>query len=393
MQKETENVLRIIYPHNQRLLLRRGNDVTVMKTCHALARRGHQVHLLIGRTHETDENILRYYGLDFHPNFHLVQLPILRRTSWPTVSWNGVYNYFCRKAILRIKKEKGADLLHLREQKLARFLFKHRNGIELPFVYEVHGLHAKDYAHPDPVEKDLLCRCDALITTTEILREKIKDLYDLSSLLFKVPLAADLPKAHPALTLPQPGEPWRLAYVGQLYPLQGMDSAVEALALLPESFVLDLIGGTEEQIENLRQQAKTLRVSNRITFHGFLPPSQVASRAAKAHIFLLPSLPRDKMPFVAHTKLYEYMAMGRPVVVANLPSVREEIRDGVNGLLFEAGCARSLARALLDLTSEPTRVLNMAQEAWQCAGDFSWERRAVRLEACFHKVLSERRRT
>ena len=43
------------------------------------------------------------------------------------------------------------------------------------------------------------------------------------------------------------------------------------------------------------------------------------------------------MPYVAITKAYDYLAMGRPIIAANLPSIRDVLRHGREALLFAPG--------------------------------------------------------
>jgi glycosyltransferase involved in cell wall biosynthesis len=360
-----------------------------MKTCHALAKNGHQVFMLIGRT-DDDSKIMTYYGLDLHPNLHLVQIPVLRVNTILRFSWHGVFHFFCLNTITRIIKELKPDLIYLTERKLTRFLLRKKPRLDLPFVYEIHGLYAPEYRRPDPLEKKIFQSCDALITTTQSLQKRINELYGSLPPFFRVPLATDLPGNEFPFRPPAAGEPWRIGYVGQLYPLQGVDLVIRALTLLPEWIVVDIIGGKKKHIESLRKLAETENVIDRVKFHGFVPPAEVFKRAVKMHLFVLPCLPEDKMPHVAHTKIYEYMSFGRPIVAANLPSVQEEIKDGVNGTLFQAGDVGSLAQAIRNLVSDPALADVMAGEAKKHARLFSWQARARMLEACFYRVLEKR---
>lgn len=376
----------IVYPHNQRFLLRRAHDILVMKTCHALARAGHQVYLLMGRTAKDAGDIVRYYGLEPHPNLRLVQLPIMRGEGRLRLSWHGVFNYFCLRALRRLNKEVGIDLVYLTEMKLARFLLPRKERLGMPFVYEVHGLYAPDYARPDAVEGGVFRRNDALVTTTASLQGVMEKLYGTLPPLFRVPLASEPPAGIAPFVPPKAGEPWRVCYVGQLYPLQGVDLLIRALTLLPPEVVVDIIGGRPEQIEALRHLAEREGVAQRVVFHGFVPPAEVADKAAAAHLFVAPCRAEKKMPFVAHTKLYEYLALGRPVVAADLPSVREEIVDGVTGVLFRPDDPAALAAAIKRVMADPGLSVDMAGRGRAQARNYTWDARSAGLARCFETV-------
>jgi len=379
----------IIYPHNQRFLLRRAHDILVMKTCHALAQRGHQVYLLMGKTPGTEEEILGYYGLSPHRHLHLVHLPIFRLDGWLRLSWHGVFNFFCRRAIRRLQQKVGAEVVYLTEMKLARALLKRKRDVDLPVVYEVHGLYAPGYVNPAPFEAEVFAACDGLITTTESLQRVVEEIYDVLPSCFRVPLATVIASSGGCFSPPENEAPWRLGYIGQLYPLQGVDILVRALTHLPERVHLDIIGGKPEHIEELRLLAVDEKVDCRVTFHGFVAPGEVAEMAKGIDIFVAPCRAEKKMPFVAHTKIYEYLAFGRPVVAADLPSIQEEIEDGVNGCLFRPNDSAALAEATMMIIEDPNKAVAMGKKAFEKALQYTWERRAEGLELCFEAVLSD----
>jgi glycosyltransferase involved in cell wall biosynthesis len=60
----------------------------------------------------------------------------------------------------------------------------------------------------------------------------------------------------------------------------------------------------------------------------------------------------DRTRVASPMKLLEYMAMGRPVVAPALDNIRDLVTDGVDGLLFSAGNARSLESSLARLASD-----------------------------------------
>jgi glycosyltransferase involved in cell wall biosynthesis len=341
------------------------------------------------KTIKDTEALIRYYGLEPNANLHIVQLPILRREKWPRISWHEVFNFFCKRLIRRLTKEIGPDLIYLSEIKLANCLLRSNSPNDIPYVYEVHGLYAPDYMQPLAIENEVFHKCKALITTTQSLQEVMARLYGNLPSCYRVPLATEIPAHVRSFVPPAAGEPWCIGYFGQLYPLQGVDVLLRAIALLPANVRLEVIGGRNDHISDLRCLAEQTGVSRRVTFHGFVPPPEVPEKASQAHIFVLPCLAEKKMPYVAHTKLYEYLALGRPVVAADVPSIREEIHNGSNGVLFRAGDPNALAAALCQVMSAPQAALTIAATGRKFAEKYTWEERALRLEKCFDEVVSQ----
>jgi glycosyltransferase involved in cell wall biosynthesis len=128
---------------------------------------------------------------------------------------------------------------------------------------------------------------------------------------------------------------------------------------------------------------------SQIKFHGFIAPSDIREKVKDAHILVAPCRAEGKMPFVAHTKIYEYLALGRPIVAADLPAIREELIDGHNAYLFEPGNPDALADCLRKVISDPVVSLRLAESAKNLASSFSWKRRAERLESAFGVLVEK----
>ena len=65
----------------------------------------------------------------------------------------------------------------------------------------------------------------------------------------------------------------------------------------------------------------------------------------------------------------EAMACGLPVVATNIDGLREVVRPGINGMLVEPDDHHALARALVQLVSDPSRRRAMGAEARRVASD------------------------
>ncbi len=181
-----------------------------------------------------------------------------------------------------------------------------------------------------------------------------------------------------------------VGYAGHLYPWKGVDVLVEALAHVPNVRGL-IIGGHEKEpdLERVRALAARLGVSGRIEFTGQVPPAAVAARLQEADILTLPN-PASAISSHATSplKLFEYMAAGRAIVASNLPSIGEVLVDDVNAVLVTPGDAGALAAGISRLAADPSRRQRLASAARDGVADYSWDRRAERLEALF-KVLAQ----
>jgi glycosyltransferase involved in cell wall biosynthesis len=91
--------------------------------------------------------------------------------------------------------------------------------------------------------------------------------------------------------------------------------------------------------------------------------------------------------YTSPLKLFEYMAMGKPVVAANLPAMRDVLQHGRNALLAEPGSPQSFAACIRDLIGNPPLGRALGEQARSDARGYGWTRRAEQLGAFIGAVL------
>ena len=112
-------------------------------------------------------------------------------------------------------------------------------------------------------------------------------------------------------------------------------------------------------------------------------PSETRERMRRAAYLVLPSLRYESMP----RPLIEAFACGLPVIASRLGTLAELVEPGRNGLLFEPGSARELARRLAWAEAFPEKMRQMGE----CA-KADYQARFV-ADFSFPRLFGERRRT
>jgi glycosyltransferase involved in cell wall biosynthesis len=162
-------------------------------------------------------------------------------------------------------------------------------------------------------------------------------------------------------------------FVGRLVAENGIGTLVEALGLFPGARV-DVVGAGPEEAR-LAGHAQ-IRVLQRVG------PTEVQERMRKASYLVLPSLWYDTLP----RPLVEAFANRLPVIASRIGPIAEIVEPGRNGLLFEPGSGRDLARRLAWAEAFPEKMRQMGQ----CARA-DYEARFI-ADWGYQKLFGERRR-
>jgi glycosyltransferase involved in cell wall biosynthesis len=393
--------VRITYFADVRFPLERANGIQTMETCHALASRGHRVSLVVRPDTESPaRDPFTYYGLPPEPRLIIERAVV----NGPAMARRLGYLSF---ALGRALGTGRTDILFTRDLGVASLLVNIPRRLRPPVAYESHG-YAPDVAaalpellatatRPSAQKLQRLARrerrvwrgAEAYVTITAALLEDMEARFGSRP---RVAVVADgvrlsgVDVRPSARTLDEPV----VAYAGHLYAWKGVDLLLSALALLPTARGL-IIGGhpKEPDLGRVQALAATLGIANRVTFTGLVEPGRVAELLRQADILTLPN-PSSAIStrFTSPLKLFEYMAAGRPIVASDLPAIREILHDGIDALLVTPGDPGAIAAAIERLRADPALGAKLAAAARTAVTDYSWDRRAARLETLFSQVVA-----
>jgi glycosyltransferase involved in cell wall biosynthesis len=129
-----------------------------------------------------------------------------------------------------------------------------------------------------------------------------------------------------------------------------------------------------------------------IVFTGALPHADLPAALASADIGVAPFDPMRHGPlqlgfYWSPLKIYEYMAVGLPVVAPALPRLSRLIEHGREGLLYDPADPRALDRALVAL-ADPEVRRGMGEAARRrVVRDFSWTAHCTALDRRLRELV------
>lgn len=168
-------------------------------------------------------------------------------------------------------------------------------------------------------------------------------------------------------------------YTGHLYEWKGIDTLIKASKIIKDNIKIVCMGGTEYDLNNIRKD-KDLIDNKNIYFLGSKPFKDISSYMRSADVFLLPNSSKSIISerFTSPLKLFSYMTIKKPIVVSDLPSMRE-ILDENMVYFFESGSEKDLVDKIEQVFKDKALSDKRIQNAYKKVQDFSWINRANRL--------------
>ena len=193
---------------------------------------------------------------------------------------------------------------------------------------------------------------------------------------------------------PGPRQPGRFTLVchGTLEAHYGVDTVIRAVALLEDTIPgLRLeVYGDGPCLTDLRRLAAELGLDGRVSFSGrTVPVEDMPGVLANADAGVVALTPTPHGEIMQTNKMFELITMRRPAIVSRTRTVERYFGDSCFEL-FTPGDERDLARAIVDLYSDPDRAVALVERAAAAAEPYRWSRdRSVYLTAV-NRLLTER---
>jgi len=277
-------------------------------------------------------------------------------------------------------------------------------------LFEVNGLPSVELKYHYPALKGsavldkikqqeivTLLLADAIICPSAVTRAYITSLGIPRAKITVIPNGVDTRLFAPQPFSPPTDQP-TLLYLGTLADWQGLDALIEALPIILTQHAVKLLivgKGRGRQRKDLEKRVRKLGLENHVSIEPTVPHHQVPALIAQADVCVAPLAYNDRnvTQGCCPIKIIEYMACARPIVAANLPVVRELVREGADALLFAPDDPADLARCVLAILDDPSLAKRLADSAARRARDkFSWREAQNKLLRVYESLTSNVKR-
>jgi glycosyltransferase involved in cell wall biosynthesis len=280
----------------------------------------------------------------------------------------------------------------------------------VPVVYEVRGFfeslwtsdvawaeQSETYRRRRDTETRCMTRAAAVVTLSESMRGDIVERGVDPDRVHVVPNGVDTDTFSPRPRSQELVDRYGLAgsfvfgYVSNLdHYREGQELLVEAAVELRRRGVpaTALVVGDGRRRSLLERRAAEVDAGSAVVFTGSVPHAEVLDYYTLCDVFVVPRIDERAARLVTPLKPLEAMALQVPLLVSDLPALREIIGGGARGSTFRAGDVASLADELERLYRDPERARQLAAEARRWVEtERRWEVNGARYQEVYRSVL------
>ncbi|HSG99305.1 MAG TPA: glycosyltransferase family 4 protein, partial [candidate division Zixibacteria bacterium] len=162
-------------------------------------------------------------------------------------------------------------------------------------------------------------------------------------------------------------------YLGRIKKYKSVQHLISAIALVRQRVpgVKLTVVGAGDYMDALKKQTDELGLNDCVEFTGFVSGVEKVARLRRAHVCVCPSLKEGW----GLTNI-EANACGTATIAANVEGLRDSLKDGVSGLLYEHGNIGELAEKIERVLTDDQLRAQLEQGAREWARQFSWDRAA-----------------
>lgn len=207
----------------------------------------------------------------------------------------------------------------------------------------------------------------------------------------------NLPDTETLMAIPLTEHSGRIIYVGRVSRSRGSLRMIEAVQLLRErglNVELDIVGPVAEAHHTELVAAIDRARLPSVRLHGYMKPVEAWRLAAGAVAGLAVLEPEPNYVESFPTKMFEYMALGLPVIVSDFPLYREVVDGSACGVCVDPLDSAALATALEGLLRDPAKARELGRNGREAVQTrYRWDQQLDALEGFYRDNLAAREHT
>jgi glycosyltransferase involved in cell wall biosynthesis len=291
-----------------------------------------------------------------------------------------------------------AEIVYVRDVICAYFLIKYwRKRLGVKLIYEVHDLEQRNPSRAksvrwrnwlEKVDSTVIGKADGVVSLTQAFLDFAKTenlLPDLATMV--IPDAFDDSVYHPLdqkacrQQLNMREDEFVIVYSGMTFAYRNLDKLIEAFAAFCENqpkikAKLYLVGGRDFEREDMRKVATKFKLGERVICGGQVGADKVNLYLNAADVLAIPDTVTDIT--ASPLKMFEYAAVGKPVLLPEIASLKEILSDD-EAVYFERGNVPAMTKALEKIYHDYPQALAKGIKALDKVQAYTYTNRAAKI--------------
>lgn len=195
------------------------------------------------------------------------------------------------------------------------------------------------------------------------------------------------------LSSPENEIPWEdrldaVAYVGSIDYSRGIREIVEAIGLVQDKFQARLILAGEFSPESIKNDVRALSGWKNVEYRGILYRKKMAELLGFVKAGLDFRHPEPQYLVAYPIKIFEYMSVGIPVIIADFPLWRKIVNDAGCGLLADPLDPQAIADSIVYILEHPEEAEKMGKRGRQAVEEtYNWSLEEEKLLRLYKNLL------
>ena len=373
----------------------------IARVVHDLSRRlikdGHEVTVVTYR----DNMDIPEYENDKGVNVYRVDNYMIHPNNF--IDWILQLNFnLIAKATEIINKEGAFDVIHAHDWLVASAAKTLKNAYGIPIVATIHateagrnsGIHDDTQRYINDTEWMLTYEASEVIVNSNYMKNELQRLFGLPyEKINVIPNGINLnnyvgvERDYDFRRKYAMDNEKIILYVGRLVYEKGIQHLIAAMPKILSNYhdAKLIIAGRGGMIEELKAEAASLGLNDKIYFTGYLDSKQVPKMYKCADVAVFPST-YEPFGIVA----LEAMLAGVPTVVSDVGGLDEIVEHGVDGMKSYAGNPNSIADSVTALLYDHQLAANVSKKARQKVKEqFNWEKIAQDTHFTYEKAICQ----
>lgn len=355
-------------------------DIRVQNETKVLVNEGYGVTLLCLTKQKQRVGTSEIDGVEVH-RFYLPQFFYKSKVAQIKFPF---YNWFWKSRVYSFLKTTNQkfDCIHVHDLTLLNTGLVIKKKLGVPLITDLHenypyliknakhtqkglGKWLSDYKSWITYEQNNIGKSDYVLTVVEEMKNRLLQFDPRPERHFVYQNVVALSNIPETVCTDVESNEFKIVYAGGLTPQRGVQYVIEAIAVLNKRGVECklVICGSGNYLEYLKKQVVNLNLQKEIEFKGHVSQEQVFREIEKGSATVIPHLRSIQNDCSSPNKLFQYMALGKPVFVSNCKSLARIVKEYECGLSYQFDDSTELANSVEKIINDKSLQLKMGVNA------------------------------